>query len=57
LAELRYAGPVTLEPFRRTDRRLSVPLAQWRPPASDEDADLRRSADLLRGALHAAGAR
>ena len=38
------AGPITLEPFRRTDHRLSVPLAQWRPPAHDEDADLAQSA-------------
>ena len=54
LAEIDYAGAVTLEPFRRTDDRLSVPLAQWRPPARDEDADLAHSAALLRTALHAA---
>jgi D-psicose/D-tagatose/L-ribulose 3-epimerase len=54
LAEVRYAGAVTLEPFRRTDDRLSVPLAQWRPPTRDEDADLAQSAALLRAALHAA---
>jgi D-psicose/D-tagatose/L-ribulose 3-epimerase len=54
LAEIGYAGAITLEPFRRTDHRLSVPLAQWRPPMHDEDADLAHSAALLRGALHAA---
>ena len=54
LAEAGYAGAITLEPFRRTDDRLSVPLAQWRPPTRDEDADLARSAALLRAALHAA---
>ncbi len=54
LAAIGYAGPITLEPFRRRDRRLSTPLAQWRPPAEDEDADLAASAALLRGALHAA---
>lgn len=54
LAEIGYAGAITLEPFRRTDHRLSVPLAQWRPPTHDEDADLAHSAALLRGALHAA---
>jgi len=54
LAAACYAGAITLEPFRRTDHRLSVPLAQWRPPAHDEDADLAHSAALLRGALHAA---
>jgi D-psicose/D-tagatose/L-ribulose 3-epimerase len=53
LAEVSYKGPVTLEPFRRTDNRLSVPLAQWRPPDRDEDADLAHSASLLRGCLHA----
>ena len=53
LADVTYSGPITLEPFRRTDMRLSVPLAQWRPPAHDEDADLAHSAALLRGCLHA----
>ena len=54
LAGIGYSGPITLEPFRRPDRRLSTPLAQWRPPEADEDADLAASAALLRGALHAA---
>ena len=53
LADIRYSGPITLEPFRRTDMRLSVPLAQWRPPGHDEDGDLAASAALLRGCLHA----
>jgi D-psicose/D-tagatose/L-ribulose 3-epimerase len=53
LADIAYAGPITLEPFRRTDMRLSVPLAQWRPPTTDEDADLAHSAALLRACLHA----
>ena len=54
LHEIRYQGVITLEPFRRTDHSLSVPLAQWKPPAYDEDDDLRHSANLLRGLLHAA---
>lgn len=54
LAEIGYAGAITLEPFRRTDHRLSVPLAQWRQPTHNEDTDLAHSAALLRGALHAA---
>lgn len=54
LAAVGYQGAITLEPFRRTDHRLSVPLAQWRPPSRDEDVDLRQSGALLRGALHAA---
>ncbi len=57
LGEARYAGPITLEPFRRTDHRLSVPLAQWRPPTDDEDSDMACAAGLLHAALHAAGAR
>ncbi|HTU53086.1 MAG TPA: sugar phosphate isomerase/epimerase family protein [Acetobacteraceae bacterium] len=56
LAAILYSGPITLEPFRRSDRRLSTPFAQWRPPEADEDADLAASAALLRGALHAAAA-
>src|SRR5271170_1588335 len=54
LAAIDYASAITLEPFRRADHRLSVPLAQWRPPTQDEDNDLAHSAALLRGALHAA---
>ena len=54
LADIAYAGPITLEPFRRTDDRLGVPLAQWRPPAHDEDTDLAHSAALLRACLHTA---
>ena len=54
LAEINYSGPITLEPFRRTDDRLSVPLAQWRPPAHAEDADLAHSGALLRACLHTA---
>jgi D-psicose/D-tagatose/L-ribulose 3-epimerase len=54
LAETGYAGSITLEPFRRDDRRLCVPLAQWRPPARDEDTDLAHSAAFLRAALFAA---
>jgi D-psicose/D-tagatose/L-ribulose 3-epimerase len=57
LADISYKGPITLEPFRRTDNRLSVPLAQWRPPDRDEDADLAQSASLLRGCVHAATGR
>jgi D-psicose/D-tagatose/L-ribulose 3-epimerase len=54
LAELDYRGPITLEPFRRTDTMLSLPLAQWRPPSYDEDLDLLHSGAFLRASLHAA---
>ncbi len=53
LFDISYAGVITLEPFRRTDHSLSVPLAQWKPPAYDEDDDLRHSGAFLRAALHA----
>jgi D-psicose/D-tagatose/L-ribulose 3-epimerase len=56
LAAIKYNGPITLEPFRRDDERLGVPLAQWRPPLRDEDKDIARSAALLRRFLEAAGA-
>jgi D-psicose/D-tagatose/L-ribulose 3-epimerase len=54
LYDIKYAGVITLEPFRRLDHSLSVPLAQWKPPAHDEDDDLRHSGNLLRAHLHAA---
>lgn len=55
LFAIGYAGPITLEPFRRLDHGLSVPLAQWKPPAYDEAADLTHAGAFLRAALHAAG--
>lgn len=55
LAAVQYRGPITLEPFRREDERIGVPLAQWRPPTRNEDEDIARSAALLRRFLEAAG--
>jgi D-psicose/D-tagatose/L-ribulose 3-epimerase len=57
LADIGYGGPITLEPFRRDEHRLAVPLAQWRPPERDEDDDLAASAQTLRGILRLAGKR
>lgn len=54
LHAIAYRGPITLEPFRRTDHGLSVPLAQWKPPATNEDEDLRHAGAFMRAALHAA---
>ncbi|HET9069712.1 MAG TPA: sugar phosphate isomerase/epimerase family protein [Amaricoccus sp.] len=48
LHEAGYAGPVSLEPFRRDDDRFGVPIAQWRPPHEDEDARLRAAAGFIR---------
>ena len=55
LAAAKYVGPIALEPTRRDDARIGVPLAQWRPPTRDEDIDIARSAHLLRTYLGAAG--
>ncbi|TFF27337.1 sugar phosphate isomerase/epimerase [Jiella endophytica] len=48
LHEVGYAGPVSLEPFRRNDDRFGVPFAQWRPPHEDEDSRLAASAAFIR---------
>jgi len=55
LCAIAYRGPITLEPFRRDDERIATPLAQWRPPSRDEDADLAKSARYLRELLEQAG--
>ncbi len=51
LARAGYAGPITLEPFRRNEQRLGVGLAQWRAPSQDQDLQLASSAAFLRAAL------
>jgi len=48
LVQTGYRGPIGLEPFRRNDGRLGVPLAQWRPPTENEDGPLAESAAYLR---------
>lgn len=55
LAAIDYAGPITLEPFRRDDERPGVPLAQWRAPTRNEDEDLKLSVAHLRASLAFAG--
>ncbi|MBM3548978.1 MAG: sugar phosphate isomerase/epimerase [Alphaproteobacteria bacterium] len=55
LAGIKYQGPITLEPFKRDDERLGVPLAQWRAPVRDEDEEIAASAKTLRKYLEAAG--
>jgi D-psicose/D-tagatose/L-ribulose 3-epimerase len=57
LADITYTGPITLEPFRRDDHRIGVPLAQWRAPTKDETVELSRSIDYLRAHLTQARAR
>jgi D-psicose/D-tagatose/L-ribulose 3-epimerase len=51
LADIGYAGPITLEPFRRDDERAGVPLAQWRAPHRDETPELAKSVTYLRAHL------
>jgi D-psicose/D-tagatose/L-ribulose 3-epimerase len=51
LVEVGYAGPLSLEPFRRRDERFGISFAQWRPPQENEDDLLRASARFLRQQL------
>ena len=53
--DIGYKGPIVLEPFRRDDERPGVPLAQWRAPTSDEDADSRPASPICSAALAFAG--
>ena len=51
LAQIGYGGPVSLEPFRREDDRVALPIAHWRPPHENEDDKLRAGLALIRAAL------
>lgn len=51
LAEVSYAGPISLEPFRRDDDRVGLPIAHWRAPHEDEDAKLRAALGVIRSTL------
>ncbi len=51
LYEVAYHGPISLEPFRRDDDRIAVPIAQWRPPHEDESERLTESLNLLKSTL------
>lgn len=48
LHEIGYAGPVSLEPFRRDDDRFGVPFAQWRPPHEDESDRLAAASAFIK---------
>ncbi len=50
LHQVGYDGPISLEPFRRDDQRLALPIAQWRAPAEDETAKLKAGCALIRAA-------
>ena len=51
LHAVSYEGPVSLEPFRREDDRVALPIAHWRAPHEDEDEKLRAGLGLIRSAL------
>ena len=51
LRDVRYAGPIVLEPFRRDDEAAGVTLAQWRAPEKDEDDKLAQSIAYLKTVL------
>lgn len=57
LADIGYAGTVSLEPFRRNDERIGIPFAQWKPPQRDEQAELAASCALMKNLLHLNGTR
>ncbi|MEP1536279.1 MAG: sugar phosphate isomerase/epimerase family protein [Paracoccaceae bacterium] len=51
LHQVGYSGPVSLEPFRRDDQRLALPIAHWRMPAEDETEKLKSGRALIRAAM------
>lgn len=51
LHQVGYAGPISLEPFRRADDRVALPIAHWRAPREDESAKLRAGLGVIRNAL------
>ncbi|XWN30949.1 MAG: sugar phosphate isomerase/epimerase family protein [Devosia sp.] len=51
LADIGYGGPISLEPFRRNDDRVALPIAHWRAPREDETADLKAGLANLNRAL------
>jgi D-psicose/D-tagatose/L-ribulose 3-epimerase len=57
LAEIDYAGTISLEPFRRTDERIGIPFAQWKPPSKDEQAELASSCGYIKNLIALNGGR
>lgn len=51
LADIGYTGPVSLEPFRRADERVGLPIAHWRAPREDETDQLKSGLALIRACL------
>jgi D-psicose/D-tagatose/L-ribulose 3-epimerase len=57
LADIGYTGTISLEPFRRTDERIGIPFAQWKPPAKDESEDLAAACGFLKNLIALNGRR
>ncbi len=57
LADIGYTGTISLEPFRRTDERIGIPFAQWKPPAKDESEDLVAACSFLKNLIALNGRR
>lgn len=55
LHQVAYRGPISLEPFRRDDWRVGLPIAQWRAPHEDESEKLRAGLALVKSSLTLAG--
>jgi D-psicose/D-tagatose/L-ribulose 3-epimerase len=51
LAQVGYGGPISLEPFRRDDDRVALPIAHWRAPREDESDKLKAGLGFIRNAL------
>ena len=51
LHQVGYTGPISLEPFRRADDRVALPIAHWRAPREDESAKLMAGLGVIRNAL------
>lgn len=51
LHQVGYAGPISLEPFRRADDRVALPIAHWRAPREDESEKLMAGLGVIRNAL------
>ncbi|OWY14185.1 D-tagatose 3-epimerase [Thioclava sp. JM3] len=51
LHQVSYDGPISLEPFRRADDRIALPIAQWRAPREDESDKLRAGLGVIRNSL------
>ena len=57
LADIGYSGTISLEPFRRRDERIGIPLAQWKPPVQDEEQDLIAACSFLKSLISLNGGR